>query len=69
MQLTRLSLKLLSFNAKLFQKSSIWSFSVIIFKASGADSGTANEEIMAGRLVFNTGDSFLLTQKQPWGHC
>lgn len=47
-QLTRLSLKLLSFNAKLFQKSRIWSFSVIIFKASGADSGTANEKKMAG---------------------
>jgi len=41
--LTRLSLKLLSFNAKLFQKSRMWSFSVIIFKASGAESGTAHE--------------------------
>lgn len=43
-KLTRLSLKLLSFNAKLFQKSRIWSFSVMIFKASGADRGTAKEK-------------------------
>lgn len=68
MPLTRLSLKLLSFNAKLFQKSRMWSFSVIIFKASGADSGTANEKKTAGRLGFNSDNTFLPFEKQHGGH-
>lgn len=67
MPLTRLSLKLLSFNAKLFQKSRMWSFSVIIFKASGADSGTANEK-KNSRLGFNSDDTFLPFEKQHGGH-
>lgn len=48
LQLTRLSLNWLSFKAKLFQNNKMWSFSGIIFKASGAAKETVTEIGEAG---------------------
>lgn len=41
-ELTLLSSKYFSFKARLFQNRRTWSFSVMIFKASGADNETEN---------------------------